>query len=99
MGDFERSFEFVQKSLELDTRNASYYDLRGAIYESQGEPELAIEDYKVSISLYPNDCEIHLALGRLYQSLQNSERAKVHFQNASEKGCDEARDYLDKYRY
>jgi tetratricopeptide (TPR) repeat protein len=98
LGNFEKAHEFVKKSMEMDSRNASYYDLRAAIYESQGKYELAIEDYTVSISLYPEDCEIHLALGKLFQNIQNTERSKMYFQNALEKGCDSARDYLDKFK-
>jgi len=80
----------------LDTRDASFYDLRASIFEAQGKFDLAIEDYTVSISLYPDDCEIHMALGKLFQNNQNPARAKDYFQYALEKGCEDAEDYLSK---
>jgi tetratricopeptide (TPR) repeat protein len=98
LGNLEKAKELVQKSLEIDPRNAAYYDLRASIYEAQGHFDLAIEDYTVSISLYPDDCEIHMALGQLFKKIQNPLRAKEYFQNALDKGCDLAMDYLSDYK-
>lgn len=98
LGNLEKAKELVQKSLEIDTRNASYYDLRASIYEAQGLFDLAIEDYTVSINLYPDDCEIHMALGQLFKKTQNPLRAKEYFQNALDKGCDLAMDFLSEYQ-
>jgi tetratricopeptide (TPR) repeat protein len=94
LGNFEKSMELIEQSMAMDTRNASYYDLRAAIFESQDKLDRAIEDYTVSISLYPDDCEIHLALGKLFVKSQNPIRAKVYFQNALDKGCEEAEDLM-----
>jgi tetratricopeptide (TPR) repeat protein len=94
LGDYENAMEMVETCLEMDTRNASFYDLRASIYEAQGKLDLAIEDYTVSISLYPDDCEIHMALGQLFTKTGNPQRAKTYFQNALDKGCDLAMDFL-----
>lgn len=94
LGDLAKSLDLIEQSMAMDTRNASYYDLRAGIFESQGKLDKAIEDYTVSISLYPDDCEIHLALGKLFLKTENPTRAKGYFQNAVDKGCEEAEDLL-----
>jgi tetratricopeptide (TPR) repeat protein len=94
LGDLAKSLDLIEQSMAMDTRNASYYDLRAGIFESQGKLDRAIEDYTVSISLYPDDCEIHLALGKLFLKTENPTRAKGYFQNAVDKGCEEAEDLL-----
>lgn len=94
LGDLEKSLETIENAMEIDTRNAGYYDLRAKIFESQGKLDRAIEDYTVSISLYPDDCEIHLALGKLFVKTRNPVRAKGYFQNAVDKGCEEAEDLM-----
>lgn len=96
LGKMDQAMKSIQEALEMDPRNASYYDTRAAIYEDAGSYDLAIEDYTVSISLYPSDCEIHLALGKLFAKTQNGERATKYFQDALEKGCEEAGDFLTK---
>jgi hypothetical protein len=48
--------------------------------------DLAIEDSKISLGLYPDDCKIYLLISEWYMKLNNTERADEAMKTALDLG-------------
>jgi hypothetical protein len=51
--------------------------------------DLAIEDSKISLGLYPDDCKIYLLISEWHMKLNNTERADEAKKTALDLGCKE----------
>jgi tetratricopeptide (TPR) repeat protein len=94
LGNKANAEKNYNKAIQLDTKNAILYDTRADFYERTGNYDSAIRDYTVSLSLYPNDCHILLALGKLQLHAGNTEKAMDAFKKSMDLGCEEASDYI-----
>lgn len=63
----------------LEPRNAYRYSSRAYIRDAMGDLKGAIEDYRVAISLDPDDAIAHNNLGLLTEKMGHHQQAKVFF--------------------
>jgi len=84
---------FFNKAILNDPDNAFYYDNRAAFYGTNKQYDLAIHDYTVSLSLYPDDCKIQLAIGELFLKVNEKTKAGEWFKKSFDLGCAEAEKY------
>lgn len=86
--NYDKALSRCNKIIEAQTANASYRDLRAEIYTEMEEYQLALADYKMSLSLYPEDCTVHQKIGKIFEKLGDTLNASKHYQLASDMGCD-----------
>ncbi len=87
LGQYAHAEQYCNKALTLAPTNAGFYDLRASIYEKTKRPDLAIRDYTVSISLYPDDCEIYSTLSKL-SATGDQQKAQEHRIKSHDLGCE-----------
>jgi tetratricopeptide (TPR) repeat protein len=68
--NYKGAIKNFSKSIEMDGKNAAYYDNRAAAKEMIEDYEGAITDYGESIRVYPNDASVFYKRGliKLYTS-------------------------------
>ena len=66
-GKVEEAIEFYDKSIELDSENDGYFYDRGEFYESEGNYEMALKDYKKARELNPENSRLLFSNGLLLQ--------------------------------
>lgn len=71
------------KALELDPMLAEAHASMGLIFETQGDVELALESYQVTVDLKPQYAMGQMWLGNTYSSLLKADKALEHHQMAS----------------
>jgi len=77
------------KAIQMNSDNAEYYDARALFHAQSGLFAEAIQDSKLSLDLYPNDCNIYKEMSKWYGALNQQEKAKEAREKALELGCDE----------
>jgi tetratricopeptide (TPR) repeat protein len=66
-GEYERSFEFINKALRIDKRYRDAYVLKGTNYLQLGKRDLAKSSYRTAIEQDPDFYEAYIYLGTLYE--------------------------------
>lgn len=66
-GDYEKAFSYINEALHIDKRYRDAYTLKGSIYLSLGNMQLAKSSYQTAIDQDPEFFEAYLRLGLLYQ--------------------------------
>jgi tetratricopeptide (TPR) repeat protein len=68
-GQFEQAWTVVHEVLNADPSNAPAVQMRGLIYAQLGYPKEAAEDFRLAVSLTPNDPVAHNNLGNALRPL------------------------------
>jgi len=84
---YEMALTMFDYAIKMSGDNASYYDARAQVYWLQGLYDKSIEDYKISLYLYPDDCKIYMYMSTLYSSLNDKIHADENWKKAQELGC------------
>ena len=82
-GDNEKAFYYINEALHIDKHYRDAYILKGSIYLSLGNMELAKSSYQTAIDQDPDFFEAYLRLGLLYQ-MENDSLAIEYFTTATE---------------
>lgn len=85
--NYQEAEIYATKAIEMEPRKADSYDFRGKIYTKLQKFELALKDYHVSLSLYPNDCNIHLLMAEIYARLGMNKELNQSIAKAKAIGC------------
>jgi len=72
--DFQSAVADANRALEIDSRFAPAYNLRGVAVRSLGDPRRALDDLTRAIQLSP-DSDNYFQRGATYQMLGDHERA------------------------
>jgi tetratricopeptide (TPR) repeat protein len=81
--DYEKSFQYINTALRIDTRYRDAYVLKGTNYLALGNRKLAKSSYETAVQQDPKFYEGYLALGYLY-SEDNDPIAVEYFRTASD---------------
>jgi len=70
------------------TKPLTYNDMfkKAEMYAKQGQVAFALEEYKRLLSLYPENYEVHLGLGELYEKVNEPDKAKIEYVMAIRQG-------------
>ncbi len=74
--EYQKAFEPLQRSLQLDPYQPTIYLNLGLAYEGVGLPDKAMDIYQQAISMDPNDPTAYYNLGLLYYNTRN-DRARA----------------------
>ncbi len=74
----DAAIEKIGKAIQADPNNASLYAVRGTLYDQQKKSDLALEDYKKTIALDPNNFDAQFNAG-----INNFNRAAALYTKAS----------------
>ena len=74
--EYQKAFEPLQRSLQLDPYQPTIYINLGLAYEGVGLPDKAMDIYQRFIAMNPDDPTAYYNLGRLYYTLKN-DRARA----------------------
>lgn len=83
------ALENFNKIIEMDPEKAEYYDARAAFHAGNGDYQLAIDDSRSSLNLYPNDCNIFMLMSKWYKALGDESSANKALKVGLEMGCTE----------
>ena len=96
INDFINNSKFAEATALLDEAiaanptNAEFYDVKGSLFENQGNPDKALEFFLKSIELNPDYAKGHFDVGRYYYNKALEARKKANdlkgneYQNAIE---------------
>lgn len=94
---FENATDNFSKAIHENSKNATYYDNRASARKALMDYSGAIEDYTTSLSLYPDDPQVHLQRGLLQLSQHNRHEGCKDFQKARELGLEEAQEMINEH--
>ncbi len=72
----------LNKAIELDSRNAKAYNVRGDVYMKLGKSDKAFSDFTKAISLQPEKVDFWIARGTAYSDLRQHEKALSDLKHA-----------------
>ena len=78
---YEKTFELIDKALELDKLNAKAYFMKGMTYKEMGDTAKAVKAFKTTIDQDPEYYHAFIELGLLY-SLKHNKLALEYFNSA-----------------
>jgi tetratricopeptide (TPR) repeat protein len=78
-GNYDEALAYLDKKIEKDPDNFSYYNLKGSILMDLGEEEKALINYDKALELNPKDVDSLNSKSSYYYSVENYEEA---FDNA-----------------
>ncbi|ORX90932.1 TPR-like protein [Basidiobolus meristosporus CBS 931.73] len=82
-GKLEEAIVQYTKSVEVKPTATGYYNL-GVCYYQLGQPQEAVDAWKLSLNLSPSHSDLHLNLASVYyMHLKDSEKALEHIEQAS----------------
>ena len=79
--DYKESNSFFSRAIEVTPGNAGAYSNRGMYYESQGNTEMAINDYNSALNIFPDPVSF-LNRGSVYSENGDHVAAEKDFSNA-----------------
>lgn len=80
--DFPRAMSAADRLLELESRDATSYLLRGLVAEETGDLDVAARWYRAGIGIDPSDADVHAALGLALNKLGRCEEAEAALRRA-----------------
>jgi tetratricopeptide (TPR) repeat protein len=83
-GNTEGAMTHFTRALELDPANGFALELRGLLYQTQGQPHLALEDYNSAIALDYDTATLWQNRGAIYLELGSPALALSDFEAALE---------------
>ncbi len=75
--------QYIQQAVERDPDLMDARRVMAFTYETLGEYNLAIQEYKKAIEIMPNYTYLYIAVGRIYRHLQLYDQALEHFATAA----------------
>ncbi len=88
LGDFDRAELMVKKGLKSQPLFKQAHGFLGELYMRKNDPEKALKQFEILLSLNPQDGSSHARLAMVYTVLNETERAKFHLQQAVALGGD-----------
>ena len=91
-GNYETAIQYLQKSIETDSKNADAFNMLGYSNRMIGNNEEAFKYYNKALKLDPRHRGSHEYIGRLYLNLSQPKKAKMHLEKLDSIcffGCDE----------
>jgi tetratricopeptide (TPR) repeat protein len=71
MQDFDKSFQYINEALRIDSKYRDAYILKGTNYLQLNKVDLAKSSYETAVQQDPKFYEAYVALGTLYQKEDN----------------------------
>ena len=81
-GDLPRAAALISAAIKLSSHSSESFFNRARVYEGLGQPDAALQDYRVAVSLNPSNPQAWLALGHLLVRLQMWSEALHSFEQA-----------------
>lgn len=75
--------QYIEQAVERDPSLMDVHRILAYTYETLGEYNLAITEYKKAIEIMPNYTYLHIAVGRIYRHLQLYDQALEYFARAA----------------
>jgi tetratricopeptide (TPR) repeat protein len=75
--------QYISQAVERDPSLMDVHRIQAYTYETLGEYNLAIQEYKKAIDLMPNYTYLYIAVGRIYRHLKLYDQALDHFATAA----------------
>jgi len=75
--------QYIQQAVERDPALMDVHRIMAYTYETLGEYNLAIREYKQAIEIMPNYTYLYIAVGRIYRHLQLYDQALENFATAA----------------
>ena len=82
--DYENANDNINKALDLDMNIAEIYYIKGILSEKINKKEKAIENYKIAISMSPNNIGYYKSVAHCYYDLKDYIRANDYYKKVSE---------------
>jgi tetratricopeptide (TPR) repeat protein len=79
---FAQAQQYIQQAIDSDPTLMDVHRIMGYTYETLGEYNLAIQEYKKAVEIMPNLTFIYLSIGRIYRHLELYELALDYFATA-----------------
>ena len=81
--NWDQAQQYIQQAVARDPDLMDVHRIQAYTYETLGEYNLAIQEYKKAIELMPNYTYLYIAVGRIYRFLQLYEQALENFAKAA----------------
>lgn len=81
-GDFKTAIKYINDALKIDERYRDGYVLKGSIYKTLDNNELALSSYQTAVQLDPDFFMGHLNTGWLLTSMEEHQLAIEYYENA-----------------
>jgi tetratricopeptide (TPR) repeat protein len=78
-----QALQYIQQAVEREPGLMDARRVMAFTYETLGEYNLAIQEYKKAIEIMPNYTYLYIAVGRIYRHLQLYDQALEHFATAA----------------
>ncbi len=75
--------QYIQQAVERDPSLMDVHRIQAYTYETLGEYNLAIQEYKKAVDIMPNLTFLYISIGRIYRHLQLYEQALDYFATAA----------------
>jgi tetratricopeptide (TPR) repeat protein len=75
--------QYIEQAVERDPDLMDVHRIQAYTYETLGEYNLAIQEYKKAIDIMPNYTYLYIAVGRIYRHLQLYDQALENFATAA----------------
>lgn len=85
IGNFEQSFDYDLRAIELDPQNDSQVHIMANTYNNAGEADKAIAIYRAAVAAMPNNAFFDRSLGRILEQEGRLEEALVAYEDAARK--------------
>ncbi len=84
-GNFEESFGYDLRAIELDPQNDSQVHIMANTYNNAGEADMAIEIYRAATEVMPGNAFFERSLGRILEQEGRLNEALVAYEEAARK--------------
>jgi tetratricopeptide (TPR) repeat protein len=75
--------QYIQQAVERDPTLMDVHRIQAYTYETLGEYNLAIQEYKKAVDITPNLTFLYISIGRIYRHLQLYDQALEYFATAA----------------
>jgi len=75
--------QYIQQAVEHDPTLMDVHRIQAYTYETLGEYNLAIQEYKKAVDIMPNLTFLYISIGRIYRYLQLYDQALEYFSTAA----------------
>jgi tetratricopeptide (TPR) repeat protein len=80
---WNQAYQYIQQALERDPTLMDVHRIQAFTYETLGNYNMAIQEYKKAIEIMPNYTYLYIAVGRIYRHLQLYDQALENFATAA----------------
>jgi tetratricopeptide (TPR) repeat protein len=95
-GDLVQAVIHLTHAIDLDSKQADYFELRARCYRYGGEYKSAIADYERAIALAPDQGDLYRQLGKSYRYVGDYDKAVDNLDLAIEKAPKQALYYFER---